>query len=477
MSRRRSLALVLALAASASACAVGPDYQRPELPTTPTFRDHGADAATVADSAWFDVFGDPVLRKLVDEALANNRDLQAAIARVEQARYFAAVARSPLLPQIGYDTVATRGSHSFLDLPTAGGSGAGNAFLAIANMSWEIDLWGRIRRSAESSRADMLASDAVRRGVVLSLVSGIATAYFELRELDLELEIAHDSVASFQETFDLFNRRYHGGVASKLDPLRAQAALAQVAALVPDTENRIVAKENEISVLLGRPAQATERGTALVDQALPPEVPAGVPSQLLERRPDLMEAEQNLVSANAEIGASFANYFPRVGLTAVGGAVSAELSNLLKGSSSLWSIGAEAAGPLFTAGRTTYEWRAAQAATDAARASYEGAVLNALREVSDALTAREKLRSVRADEEQQVKALAESLDTARVRYSGGLATYIEVLDAQQQLYPAQLSLAQTRRDELLAVVELYRALGGSWSQSANELEIPLPLAP
>ena len=474
MSRRFSLALALALAASA--CAVGPDYHRPELPTTPTFRDHPADSSTIADAPWFDVFNDPVLRKLVDDALANNRDLEVAIARVDQARYVAAVARSPLLPQIGYQFDATRGNHSFLGIPSAAGS-TGNAFLAAANRAWEIDLWGRIRRNAESSRADLFASDAVRRGVVLSLVSGVATSYFELRELDLELEIAHDAVSSFQETLDLFNRRFRGGVASKLDPLRAEAALAQVAALVPDTENRIVAKENEISVLVGRPAQATERGTALVDQALPPEVPAGVPAQLLERRPDLMEAEETLVSANAQIGANFANYFPRLGLTAIGGAVSAELSNVLKGSSSLWAIGAEAAGPIFTAGRTTYEWRAAQAATEAARASYEGTVLNALREVSDALTAREKLRGVREEEERQVKALADALDTARVRYSGGLATYLEVLDAQQQLYPAQLALAQTRRDELLAVVELYRALGGSWNQSAQELDIPLPIAP
>jgi outer membrane protein, multidrug efflux system len=468
--------LCAALSFLLAACAVGPDYERGEVPATPTFRDHPADASSIADQEWFDVFGDSVLRELVDQALANNRDLHASVSRVEQARAIAAVARSPLFPQIGYGAAASRSEHAFLGVPDAA-SGTTDTFLLAANMSWELDVWGRIRRSAESSRADLLASDAVRRGVVLSLVSGVATSYLELRELDLELQIAQDATASFQETLDLFNRRFRGGVASKLDPLRAEAALAQVAALVPDTERRIVAKENEISVLLGQPAQAIARGAALVDQPLPPEIPAGVPAQLLERRPDLIEAEQNLVSANAQIGASFANYFPRIGLTALGGSVSSELSDLLKSGSGVWALGAAAAGPLFTAGRTTYQWRAAQAATEAARASYEGSVLNALREVSDVLTAREKLEGVRAQQEREVSALRESLQIARVRYSGGLATYLEVLDAQQQLYPAELALAQTRRDQLLAVVALYRALGGGWNRAAAAPEVPSPLRP
>jgi multidrug efflux system outer membrane protein len=473
----RSASLALLAAFTLAACAVGPDYERPAtLPTAPTFRDHPEDASTIADSAWFDVFGDPVLRGLVDRALANNRDLHVAVSRVEEQRYLAAVARSPLLPQVGYGLGAGRSEHALFGAPDPN-RGAESLFLAAANLSWEIDLWGRIRRSAEAARGELLATDAARRGVVLSLVAGIATAYFELRELDLELEIAKNATVSFQETLDLFGRRYRGGVASKLDSLRAEAALAQVAALVPDTERRIVAKENEIAVLVGETPQPTERGLALVDQPLAPDVPAGVPAQLLERRPDLMQAEETLVANNAAIGANFANYFPRIGLTAVGGAVSHELSDLLKSGSSLWALGADAAGPLFTAGRTTYQWRASQKATEAAVASYEGTMLNALREVSNALTTREKLVTVRANRERAVAALEESLKTARVRYTGGLATYLEVLDAQQQLYPEQLRLAQARRDQLLAVVELYRALGGSWNQSAQPPEIPLPIAP
>jgi len=470
----RSLALLTALALAA--CAVGPDYHRPELPVTETFRDTAAEQASIADTPWFDVFNDPVLRQLVEESLANNRDLHAAIANVEQARDQAAIARGPLFPQIGYNAAAGRGKQAVVASAVTG-LPTGNTFLALANASWEIDVWGRIRRSAEASYADLLASDAVRRGVVLSLVSSVAQAYFELLELDLELQIDHDNVVAFQETYELFSRRYRGGVASKLDSLRAQAALAQVAADVPRVEQAIVAKENQLSVLVGRPAQGMPRGAVLLAQAVPPETPAGVPAQLLERRPDLIESEQRLVTANAAIGETFANYFPRVGLTALGGTLSTDASRLLEGRASIWSYAAQAAGPLFTAGQTTYQWRAAQAATEAARASYEGSVLNALAEVSNALTARTKLATQRGELEKAVNALEESLKTARTRYTGGLASYLEVLDAQQQLYPAQLALAQVRLQELVAVVDLYRVLGGGWSQNGETPTVPSNLRP
>jgi len=443
---------------------------------TPAFRGAGADTSSIADSAWFDVFSDPVLRQLVDEALANNRDLQVAVARVEQARYSAAIARSPLFPQIGYGGGAGRGKQVTVGVEDQG-SPVTNSFLLALAGSWELDVWGRIRRNAESGRADLFAQEAIRRGVVLSLVSQVAQSYFELRELDLELEIAKNAAASFQQTYDLFNRRYTGGVTSKLDPLRAQASLAQYTGRVSQVEQDIVFKENEISVLLGRPAQSVPRGATLEAQAMPPQVPAGVPSQLLERRPDLIESEQQLVSANAQIGATFANYFPRIGLTAIGGSLSADASDLMEGKASLWSYAAQGAGPLFTAGQTTYLWKGAKANTDAARASYEGAVLNALRDVSNSLTARKQQALVRQQQEKAVAALEESLATALKRYNGGLANYLEVLNAQQQLYPAQSDLAVTRLRELLAVVSLYRALGGGWSQDLTEPEVPTPLMP
>jgi multidrug efflux system outer membrane protein len=457
-------------------CAVGPDYRRPELPTGESFRDQPEETSSIADVPWWEVFRDETLVELIRESLESNRDLALASANVETARYLAAVQRGELFPQVDYEARAARGDQTFLGAD-APGLETDDAFRAALNLAWEIDVWGRIRRASEAARAEMLASDAFRRGVVLSLVSAVAQGYFELRELDLELEIALESVASFQETRDLFERQYQGGVVSKLDPLRADAALAQAAATVPDIERRIVAKENEISVLLGRPAGSIPRGEPLEVQSEPPEVPAGVPSLLLERRPDLVEAEQTLVASNAREGAAFAEYFPRIGLTALAGSVSNELSDLLGAGNGLWSVGGAALGPIFTAGRTTYTWRATQSASDATQAAYEGAVLNALREVSDALTAREKLEDVRAEQERAVAALRESVQISRTRYVGGLATYIEVLDAQQQLYPAEFALAQTQRDQLLAVVEIYRTLGGGWQLYGALPEVPLPIAP
>jgi multidrug efflux system outer membrane protein len=474
VSARRTLGV--ALAAAALGCAIGPDYQRPELPAPAAFRDTPEATASIADLPWWEVFGDDALVVLIHESLANNRDLAVAAANVETARYLAAVQRGELFPQLGYEAGAAHGNDEILGSPSPGRGGE-NDFLAAANLFWEIDVWGRIRRASEAARADLLATEAFRRGVVLSLVSDVARAWFELVELDRELAIARESVVSFQETRDLFLRQYQGGVVSKLDSLRAEAALAEAAARVPDLERQIVAKENELSVLVGRPAGAIERGATLAEQAAPPEVPPGVPSLLLERRPDLIQAEETLVAANAREGQALADYFPRIGLTAVAGSLSSDVSDLFEASSGYYAAGGQALGPLFTFGQTTYAWKAAQAASDASRAAYEGAVLNSLREVSDALVLREKLVTVRAERERQVAALRESVQISQQRYLGGLATYLEVLDAQQQLYPAEFDLAQTERDQLLAVVALYRALGGGWNAYDTEPEIPQPVMP
>jgi multidrug efflux system outer membrane protein len=474
----RRILVALPLAAALAACAVGPNYQRPELPVPPSFRDTPEDQASIADLPWWEVFHDEVLQQLVRESLEHNRDLLAAIENVETARYAAAVQRGELFPQLTYEGDAARGKNSFLATPV-GNPRTTSSFLAALNVFWEVDVWGRIRRATESARAQMLSNDAVRRGVVLSLVTGVAQAYLELRELDLELEIAHRNVASFEETYRLFLRQFQGGVASKLDPLRGEAALAQAASTVPNIEQRIVAKENELSVLVGRPAGEIERGVALIEQALPVEVPAGVPSMLLLRRPDLIEAEQNLVSANAQIGVAFADFFPRIGLTAFRGALSNDLADFLKSSNETWALAAQAVGPILTWGQTWYNWRAFQAADRASVYQYQQSVLRALEDVSDALTAREKVALQRAELEREVDALRESVRLAQVRYVGGLATYVEVLDAQQQLYPAEIFLAEALRDERLALVSIYRALGGGWQEqdALPPPEIPQPLAP
>jgi multidrug efflux system outer membrane protein len=477
VSRARRIAAGALVALALPGCALGPNYARPPTPATDIFRGQEAvESASIADLPWWEVFQDPALGALVREALERNRDLQAAAARVEQARYIAAIARSEFFPTLGYETDATTGNDTFLGTPSPD-SDADDAYLAAVNFAWEIDVWGRIRRSSEAARAQLFATEAFRRGVVLSLVTGVAQAYFELRELDLELEIAHESVATFQETFDIFDRQFRGGVASRLDPLRAEAALAQAAASVPDIERQIVAKENQIAVLVGRTPGEVTRGATLVDQQLLPEVPAGIPADLLVRRPDLAEAEQNLVAQNALVGVALAEFLPRIGLTGLAGSVSTELSSLLDSGTGLWSLAALASGPIFTFGRNWYRYEGQQAAVEEAAAVYEQTALVALQEVSDALVARQKLETVRVEQERAVIALREGLRIARIRYVGGLATYLEVLDAQQQLFPAENDLARTRRDQLVAVVALYRALGGGWAQYGPLPAVPQPVAP
>jgi multidrug efflux system outer membrane protein len=473
---RSAAALALALA-GVSGCALGPDYARPELPTPPTFRDTPEQQASIADLPWWEVFKDETLQSLVRESLEKNRDLASAISNMEQSRDVAAVQRGELFPQVGVVAVASRGKGTSVSAFDTTSTQTSSLYAGALNAAWEIDVWGRLRRATEASKAEMLASDAVRRGVVLSLVTGVAQAYLELRELDLELEISNRTVKSFQDMFDLFDRQFRGGVTSRLDPLRAEAALAQAQSTVPIIEARIRAKENQLAVLLGRAPGPIPRGESLLAQAIPPEIPAGVPSLLLERRPDLIEAEQNLVAANAQIGVAFAEFFPRIGLTALYGSATQELDDFLKSGTGAWSRAAAATGPLVTFGRTWYAWESAKAGNESAISQYQQSVLAALADVSNALTAREKVTAQRVSLERQVAALQESVRLAEKRYVGGLSTYLEVLDAQQQLFPAEIALAEAQRDERLVVVDLYRALGGGWSQAGEPPSIPLPFAP
>lgn len=444
-------------------CALGPDYRRPaELPSQPGFRGETAPQAEsfVDELPWWEIFGDPVLVALVEEALANNRDLAAAVARVEQAGFFVGVARSDLFPQVGYHGEGGRGRTP----EDVGGSGqTSDFFLGALGLAWEIDVWGRIRRATEAARAELLATEAFERGVRLSLVAGVAQAYFELRELDLELEIARRSADAFEATRDLFLRQFEGGAASRLAVERAEAAFAETLATIPALESQIVAKENELSVLLGRAPGEIPRGATLGEQRQPPEVPAGLPSALLERRPDLMQAEQTLVAANARVGQSLADFFPRIGLTAVYGRQSSELSQLVESGSLAWSAAALVTGPLFQGGRRWYLFQGSKEEREAALQSYEQSILVALSEVSDSLVARDRLALARDHQARAVAAYQESVRLAQVRFWGGLASYFEVLDAQQLLFPSELRLAQLDLGRLTAFVQLYRALGGGWS--------------
>lgn len=453
--------LCLVLAALTAGCAVGPNYHRPQTPAPATFYPLStpAAAASLADSPWWEIFSDPTLRVLVDEALRQGYDPQIAAWRVEETRALAGIARADFFPQIGYQGQIERSQQSRLAVP---GAGPGNLHSVNASASWEIDLWGRIRRLNEAARARFLSEEDNRRGVLLSLVAAVAQAYFELRELDEELAVASRNRKAFEETLDLFQRRLSAGVASGLETARAEAALAQVAAQIPLIEQAIVAKENEISLLLGRPPGPVARGAPLAEQAIPPEIPAGLPSALLERRPDLRAAEEQLVAANAEVGVAMASFFPTISLTALLGGVSPDVSDLF-GPGKVWSIAAGLAGPLFQGGRLLNRYDASVARWNQVRLAYERSVIAAFGEVSSTLIARQKLAESEAHTARQVSALQESVRLSNLRYLSGLADYFEVLDAQQQLFPAELALARARLNQLAAFVRLYMALGGGWN--------------
>ena len=453
--------MLLAVLTTLPACALGPSYSRPKVDTPEVIRgqEGPADPASLADLPWWAVFKDPALRALVEEAIRGSHDLRAAAARVEQARNQIVVARSEMFPQISYQGDATRERAA---APGLAVNPTFNSFLGTFDLAWEIDVWGRIRRATEAASADYLAAEATRRGVLLTLVSDVAQAYFELLELDRELEITRSTTTTFQNTADLFSRRYVGGIGTLLEVSRASAALTQARAGIAELERQIVAKENQISILLGRPPGTIARGMPLDGEGPAPMVPVGLPSQLLERRPDIQQAEQALVAANADVGVALANFFPRLGLTSFYGGQSSELENLVKSSGNVWAIGGTLTGPLFQGGRLLASYRVSSSAWDEAVERYQQGTLQAFAEVSNALAAHQKLSAVRADRDETVKSLRTSVTLSLQRYNDGIANYFEVLEAEQQLFPAELDLARTQRDQLVAVVSLYRTLGGGW---------------
>lgn len=457
----------LALAGGLGACVLGPDYEAPEVAPPAEFRSQlsPADAGSLADLPWWEVFGDEVLQSLVREALDNNYDLQVAIARIEQARAVIGVVRSQYYPQVGYEGFV-EGDRAVL--PGVDGGSTSNTYGVLGgllNFGWEFDVWGRIKRAEESARARLLAQESVRRGVMLSLVSDIAANYFRLLELDRELAIAEESARVFKHTLDLFTWRYEAGKDSHLPVERAQANFDASQARMADLRRQIAQQENALSVLLGAYPRAIARGRPLVAQSTPA-TPVGLTTDLLRRRPDILEAEQGMVSANAEIGVAVANFYPRVGLSALaggGGLVNGDFTGF-----STWNAIGNVAGPLFTGGRLEAVYRERQAYWDATVANYKKTVLVAFRETSDALIARQTLADQLKSLQAQVKALRQSVDTSLLRYDAGRASYFEVLEAQQRLFPAEDEVARTQQAQLVAVVNLYKALGGGWQLKDEE---------
>lgn len=459
-------ALPLVLAAFLAGCTVGPKYQRPPISAPEQVRGQAgpAEAASLADQAWWEIFDDASLKALIEEALRNSYDIRLAGWRVEEARAAAGIRGSQRWPQVQAGAGWSRGKTSELSLP---GARTADFYDANVGVSWEIDLWGRIRRLNEAARAEYLASEEARRGVLLSLVSDVATSYFQLRELDRELEIARRSADAFRGTYDLFNRRLESGIASGLETASAGASLAATQAAIPDLERQILAQENQLSFLLGKNPGPISRGNPLDEQLLPPEIPAGLPSDLLQRRPDLRAAEQQLVAANAEVGVAAANFFPRISLTGVFGGVAPQVSDLF-GDGKTWSIGGGLLTPVFQGRRLEDERRAAVARWEQAKVQYEASVTNAFVEVSTNLAAYQKLAEA---EEEQARAAASYQEAAHLsneRYLSGLADYLEVLQAQQQQLVAESALARTRFARLASLVQLYKALGGGWQLDDSE---------
>lgn len=463
--------LLIAAALVLTGCAVGPNYVRPNVPAPASFRAPEplppGQAESLADLKWFEVFKDQQLQNLVRTGLQQNYDLRDAVARVEEARANFGITRSNQIPQIG-----AGGDLDFTRLSRDGATPLPATFVKEQNRNWgeaslkmlsfELDLWGRLRRATEEARANLLSAEENRKAVVTTLVSDIATAYFNLRELDYELGIATDTLATRRESLRLTRERENHGVATELDVRQTEQLVETAAETIPALQQQIGQTENQISLLLGENPGAVVRGKSLTEQEFPPEVPAGLPSALLERRPDIREAEQNLIAANAQIGVAKAAYFPQISLTALLGGQSTQLASLFSGPSRVYSFIPQVSQPIFTAGRLRANVRLAEAERDSALTQYEKSISTAFSEVSNALIAHQRTRESRDHQEALVTALADRKRLSYMRYNGGVDTQLNALDSDRDLFQAQLTLAELRRDEILSVVQLYKALGGGW---------------
>ena len=447
-------------------CKVGPNYHRPIVQPPTAYRDLSenqqvqAEAASYADLSWWQVFQDPQLQELIRTALKQNYDLQLATERINAGRAQLAITRSSLFPQVqGNGNFGGGKEHNFQ---------TNYNFLTLtADAAFQVDLFGKLRRATEASRAQLLATEDARETVILTLVSDVASDYFALLQLDLQLQITHETVKTQEDSVKLTKLRVEHGVATKLDVLQAQQVLDSANATIPDLERQIAQEENAISILLGNYPLAVPRGRPLVEQWLPPEVPPGLPSSLIERRPDIREAEQILVAANAEIGVAKAQFFPQISLTGSGGGAfgrSSAFSGLMSSQLGIWSYGAQVSQPIFTGGALRGNLHLAESQHEQALIAYRQAIQQAFGDVSDALIGYQKSHEVRVRQEQTVGDLAESVRLSIMRYRGGTTTYLEVLDGQRSLFSAELTLAEARGTEYQNLVQLYRALGGGWQQ-------------
>lgn len=454
-------------------CTVGPNYKRPLANVPQSFRgtpgaDIGGPAsrASLADQQWSAIFQDPVLQRLVTEALQNNLDLHIAAQRVLEAQAQVGITRSQQFPSVN-----AGGSYSALQLPpslpAANADGTpGRSFYNAGGFSasgaWNLDFWGLYRRQSEAARADLLATEWAQRATRASLVEGVAQAYFQLRSLDAQLEITTNTIKARRDSLKLVESLRQYGAGSLADTRQAEELLHAAQANLPEIRRLIAVQENQISILLGRNPDGIDRGLAVDAQPHPQEVPAGLPSALLERRPDIQQAEARLIAANARIGVAKAQFFPNISLTSLGGSASSQLNSIFAGKNAYWYAAASLSQPIFDGGRIRNNYHLSQAAQQEMLYEYQKAVLNALRDVSNSLVAYKETREYREEKTAQVTSAADAVRLARLRYSAGNASYLEVLTTDTQLYDAQLTLAQAQEREAASLVELYAALGGGW---------------
>ena len=462
-----------------ASCTVGPDYKRPAINTPNDYRRAATDTGphsqtnSVGDLGWWDIYNDPQLKAYIAEALTNSWDIKIAAARVLQAEAAARITRSQYFPSLyaGGDIYTARTSQKgAIPLPSGANTEREYGDVLLSMSAYEIDLWGRIRRANEAARAQLLATVEAQNTVRQTLVSDVATAYFDLLALDLDLEIGYRTYGVRTNSLELTQSREQGGVASMQDVYQAQILVSTAEASIVDTHRRIEQQENLLCILLGRNPGNIQRGIPLSTQAVRPEIPAGLPSALLERRPDVRAAEDQLIAANADIGQAKAAFYPQVTLTGFFGYQTVALSDLFSSSARAWQFGPAVSVPLFTGGRLRANLKQTQARFQELLATYQQTVQHSFREVSDGLIAYRRTREFREKQEEDTQAHRDATELANVRYMGGVTSYLEVLYNEQELFTAELALAQARRDEILSVVQVYRALGGGWQPAGLQLQ-------
>ena len=445
----------------ATGCLVGPDYQRPEVVMPEAFFGDTTEGKSVAELQWWELFKDPQLQELVRVALEENRDLRVAIARVDEARARLGEVRSGQFPTVGGVATGNRGNTLDATLPSAGIGIQENYFLGVV-AGYEVDLWGKFRRSTEAARAELLSIEENQRTVMITLIADVASAYLLLRDLDVRVEIAQDTLQARNKSTALIQARFDKGTVALIDVNQAQILEADAAAQLAQLRRQAGETENLLNVLLGKNPRPIIRGRAIDKDLVVPEVPAGLPSTLLERRPDIRAAEASLAAQTARIGVATALRIPSVTLTGDLGLASTDLSDLLESDGKIWGVGIDILGPIFDAGKRRSLVEIEKARTEQALNVYEQSILQALREVEDALAGIRWYREELAAREFQLNAAQSASDLSWARYNGGVTSYLEVLDSDRSLFDAQLAAAEIRRRELVSIVSLYKALGGGW---------------